>query len=144
MARESSSGFLMHELPSIDSLHCHSDKYKGREKILKGVSQTFRHFRTKKKHLNPNACFAGLQLVEFWGSLWFVIKVLHLIHFISPCFFNSFLNSLAFPLKDKCVNNIRLTRCVQTQDIQSRTQTSIKKRLSLSSLEFEFFFFKVK
>lgn len=64
--RESSSRFLMHELP-VESLRFHSNKYKGREKILKGVIQsTLRHFRTKK-HLNPNTCFDGFQLMGVLG-----------------------------------------------------------------------------
>lgn len=52
-----------------------------------------------------------------------------------------------FPLKGKkCVNNVRLIRCVQTQDIQSRIKKSIKKGTHFShflNLRWNFFFFKV-
>ena len=52
-----------------------------------------------------------------------------------------------FPLKGKkCVNNIRLIRCVQTQVVQSRIETSIKQGPHIShflNLKPKFFFFKV-
>lgn len=78
MVRESSSSFLTHELPR-DSLQFYS-----REMILKKVVRsTSKHFGTKKKHLNPNTYFEGLQLVEILAGLWSVIRVLiHLFHLV--------------------------------------------------------------